>query len=170
MSGRSSARRVLASVLRTLALAAGALALAGASDTERDESSPCRAAAVGVRVYQGSRLFEARGERLELVRGRTLDCHDARVRRVLEPLGDALLDFPGQRLREPLQVHLDPRLPARHAPLTGIEVHVTSREVLLASAIAGTIGPEEWRHELMHTLAATPPETGAEARRLWLTL
>jgi hypothetical protein len=170
MSGRGYPRRGVTTFLRALAGGAGALALAGASDTERDESGPCPATDVEVRVYQGSRLFDGRGERLELVRGRGLDCDDARVRRMLAPLGDALLDFPRERLRRPLEIHLDPRLPARQAPLAGIEVHVTSREVLMTSAAMGAIGPEVWRHELLHTLAATPPETPAEARRLWLTL
>jgi hypothetical protein len=163
-------RRVVAIVARTIALAAGVLALAGASDTARDDSQPCRSATVGVRVYEGSRLFDAPGKRLDLVPGRGLGCGDARVRRVLDALGAALLEFPRQRLHEPLKVHLDPRLPARHAPLAAIEVHVTSREVLVTSAALATLAPEVWRHEVLHTLAAPPPQTSAEARRLWLTL
>jgi hypothetical protein len=156
--------------IRPLALGAGVLALSLSSDTEPDRATPCRAAASAVQIHGGSRLFDGPGERLELVRGRALACDDPRARRVLAGIGRALADFPRERLHEPLRIHLEPRLPARQAPLSGIEVHVTSREVLLASAALGGLGPEAWRHELFHTLAAAPPPMSSAARRLWLTL
>jgi hypothetical protein len=158
----------LAVVVRRLALGAGVLALS--SDTEPERATPCRAAASAVQIYEGSRLFDGPGERLELVRGRALACDDPRARWVLAAVERALADIPRGRLHEPLRIHLEPRLPARQAPLSSIEVHVTSREILLASAALGRLGPEAWRHELFHTLAATPPPMSSAARRLWLTL
>jgi hypothetical protein len=167
-----SAGRVLArlAAVRPLAFGAGVLALSLSSDTEPRRATPCRSAASAVQIYEGSRLFDGPGERLELVRGRALACDDPQARRVLAEVDRALADFPPERLREPLRIHLEPRLPARQAPLAGIEVHVTSREVLLARAALGGLGPEAWRHELFHTLAAAPPPMSSAARRLWLTL
>jgi hypothetical protein len=170
MSERVFLARVAAAAARPLALAAGALALSGASDTEPERARPCRAAASAVQIYEGSRLFDGPGERLELVRGRALGCDDPRARRVLVAVDRALTDFPRERLHEPLRIHLEPRLPARQAPLSAIEVHLTSREVLLARAAFGALGPEAWRHELFHTLAAELPPMSSAARRLWLTL
>lgn len=151
-------------------LGAGLLALAAAGDNEPLVESPCAVAGAEVALYEGSRLFEAPGARLDLVRGWPLSCTQPSARRVLDTLRAALSRFPRERLRSPLRVHLDPRLPARHAPLGGVEVHVTSREILVASARLDAFGPEVWRHELLHTLAAPPPPGPADARRLWLTL
>jgi hypothetical protein len=159
-----------AAVVRALALAASVLALSASSHTQPERRTPCRAAQRAVQIYAGSRLFDGAGERLELVRGPALACDDPRARRVLVAVERALGVFPRERLPEPLRIHIDPRLPARQAPLSGIEVHVTSREVLLASAALGELGPDVWRHELLHTLAAAPPPMSSAARRLWLTL
>jgi hypothetical protein len=180
-----------------LALGLGALVLSAASDAEpRQNAAPCPVSGVAVRVFAGSRLFEAPGDRLELLAGRQLDCGAFPVRQVLDALGPALawlarIDGSFQanfeptfdagssaaagglergRLRNPLRVHLDPALPRRQAPLAGIEVHVGRRELLVARSVLDELGPEVWRHELLHTVAAPPPEGPSPARRLWLTL
>jgi hypothetical protein len=169
--------------LRPIAIVAGALALMGMSDVDPGNPTPCRAATALVRVYEGSRLFEAPSARLELARGRALGCDSPRVERVLTALEGALssLGFghpspPPERhalerhLPETLGVHLDPQLPGHHAPLAGIEVHVSSREVLVAVSALDELGGEAWRHELLHAMAPPPPPLQPDARRLWLTL
>lgn len=196
-SGRSP--RVRSSVSRAnFALGLGLLAIATAGDREpQQHMAPCRLSGVVVQVFAGSRLFEAPGDRLELVAGRPLDCASSPVRQVLAALERAVdaLDetsceecaaplearlgaargaaFDGverTRFVAPLRVHLDPRLPSRQAPLAGIEVHVGRRELLVARSVLDDLGPEVWRHELLHTLAAPPPEGPSPTRRLWLTL
>jgi hypothetical protein len=169
VAARSKARQAVTSP-RRIAIVTGALALMGMSDVEPENPMPCSAAAASVRVYAGSRLLEAPGERLELARGRALGCDSSRVRRVLAELEGAFFSGLERRLPEPLGVHLDPLLPARHAPLAGIEVHVTSRELLVATSALDALGRESWRHELLHAMASAPPPLGAAARRLWLTL
>jgi hypothetical protein len=173
-----------------LAQAFGALVLSVASDAEpRQEAPPCRVSGVAVQVFASSRLFEAPGDRLELLAGRQLDCGSLPVRQVLAALEPALASLDESfearshsssgaapegiargRFAAPLRVHLDPALPLRQAPLAGIEVHVSRRELLVARSVLGELGPEVWRHELLHTIAAPPPEGASPARRLWLTL
>jgi hypothetical protein len=176
-----------------LAQAFGALVLSVASDAEpRQEASPCRVSGVAVQVFASSRLFEAPGDRLELLAGRQLDCGSLPVRQVLAALEPALASLANLdesfearshsssgaspegiargRFAAPLRVHLDPALPSRQAPLAAIEVHVSRRELLVARSVLGELGPEVWRHELLHTIAAPPPEGAGPARRLWLTL
>jgi hypothetical protein len=152
-------------------LLAGALALPWAGDVAPARSvEPCPLpGAASARVYEGSRLFIA-GDELALVRGRALACRDPLAARVLEPLSRALRGFPLERLHAPLAVHVDPRLPSREAPLAGIEVHVSSRELLVRSAALDELPAEAWRHELLHALAPQPGVSTPEAKRLWLTL
>jgi hypothetical protein len=145
-----------------------------------------------VQVFASSRLFEAPGDRLELLAGRQLDCASLPVRQLLAALEPALATVgrlgesfeatsaPSSgaaregiergRFGAPLRVHLDPALPSRQAPLASIEVHVSSRELLVARSVLDQLEPEVWRHELLHTIAAPPPEGASPARRLWLTL
>lgn len=155
-------------------LAFGLMLLGATSDAEpRQPTLPCRVAGVAVRGFSGSRLFEAPGDRLELLAGRPLDCSDPEMRRVLtsvEAVFQGPTALPRARFGRPLHVHLAPRLPPRQAPLAGIEVHVSSRELLVARSALGQLGPEVWQHELLHTIAAPLPEAADEARRLWLTL
>lgn len=132
--------------------------------------APCNLLGVSSEVYSGSRLLASAEDRLELLRGRRLDCASPRVSPVVTALEAALQQFPRERLEEPVRVHLDPRLPRRQAPLRGIEVHVTSREILIDEAALAGLEPAAWRHELFHTLAAAPPSSSPVARRLWLTL
>jgi hypothetical protein len=180
-----------------LALGLGALVLSAASDAEpRPNAAPCRISGVAVQVFAGSRLFEAPDDRLELLAGRQLDCGGLPVRQLLAALEPALgtlarvggslqanleptLDTGSSaaagglergRFRKPLRVHLDPTLPRRQAPLAGVEVHVGRRELLVARSVLDELGPEVWRHELLHMVAAPPPEGPSPARRLWLTL
>lgn len=177
-----------------LALGLGALVLSAASDAEpRQDAAPCRVSGVALQVFAGSRLFEAPGDRLELLAGRLLDCGSFPVRQLvaaLEPALDTLARLDGSfeaafdpssgaasegrlersRLGRPLRVHLDPALPRRQAPLAGVEVHVGLRELLVARSALGALAPEGWRHELLHTIAAPPPDVPSPARRLWLTL
>jgi hypothetical protein len=89
---------------------------------------------------------------------------------VLAPLSRALRGFPLERLHAPLAVHVDPRLPSREAPLAGIEVHVSSRELLVRASALSALPPDAWRHEVLHALAPAPASSTPEARRLWLTL
>jgi hypothetical protein len=197
MSERSDSRSVGGNPSRRgggrLAHAFGALVLCVASDAEpRQEAASCRVSGVAVQVFAHSRLFEAPGDRLELLAGRQLDCGSPLVRQVLAALEPALASrgrlhesfeaashssssAPAEgiergRFGAPLRVHLDPALPSRQAPLAGIEVHVSHRELLVARSVLGDLGPEVWRHELLHTIAAPPPEVASPARRLWLTL
>jgi hypothetical protein len=130
----------------------------------------CQVHGVAVAVYEGSRLYDAEDERLALVRGRALACAHPYAQAVHAALSDPLARFPRERLLGPLRVHLDPRLPSAQAPLAGIEVHVTSRELLVTGAALGALGADAWRHELFHGLAAAPPAGSSSARRLWLTL
>jgi hypothetical protein len=172
-----------------LAHAFGALVLSVASDAEpRQAAAPCRVSGVAVQVFASSRLFEAPGDRLELLAGRPLDCGSLPVRQVLAALEPALasldrLDASFEasssaapegiergRFSAPLRLHLDPALPSRQAPLAGIEVHVSRRELLVARSVLDELRSEVWRHELLHTIAAPPPESPSPARRLWLTL
>lgn len=161
--------------LGTLGLAALGLGVAGDAEPRR-ELAPCRTSAVAVQVYEGSRLFEAPGDRLDLSDGRQLDCDHPATQRVLDELAQAVGSLHGAtpdllaRIAAPLRVHLDPRLPSRQAPLAGIEVHVSRRELLVARAVLDELGPGVWRHELLHTLAAPPPASSSQARHLWLTL
>jgi hypothetical protein len=193
MSEPESSVRLNAGRAGRLAHALGALVLSVASDAEpRQEAAPCRVSGVAVQVFASSRLFEAPGDRLELLAGRQLDCGSLPVRQVLAALEPALatldrLDGSFEassrssssaaaegvgrgRFGAPLRVHLDPALPSRQAPLAGIEVHVSRRELLVARSRLDQLGPEVWRHELLHTIAAPPPESAGPARRLWLTL
>jgi hypothetical protein len=89
---------------------------------------------------------------------------------VLAPLSRGLQGFPLERLRGPLAVHVDPRLPSREAPLAGIEVHVSTRELLVRSSALEALPPEAWRHEVLHTLAPPPASDTPQVKRLWLTL
>ena len=160
---RGSGRRAL--------LGACALALPWAGDVEPTAPvEPCPlASAASVRVYEGSRLFAA-GDALALVRGHALGCQEPLAARVLAPLSRALRGFPLERLQAPLAVHVDPRLPSREAPLAAIEVHVSSRELLVRAAALEALAPEAWRHEVLHALAPPPTSSTPEAKRLWLTL
>ncbi|HTV20775.1 MAG TPA: hypothetical protein VMG12_18955 [Polyangiaceae bacterium] len=156
------------------------LAMAGGSDAEPlHEATPCWVSGVAVQPFAGSRLFEAPGDRLELLAGHSLDCGDAALQPVLAAIAQALEGLPPEPFRRPLRVHLSPRLPPRQAPIAGVEVHVTRRELLVAPAALeelqgrqglGELAQEMWRHELLHALAPAPPELPLEARRLWLTL
>jgi hypothetical protein len=165
------------------AIGLGALALAAASDVEPEQhSAPCWAADIGVQVFASSRLFDAPNDRLELLAGRALDCADPTARQVLAAIEGALQGASrpalvralqasaAARAGTPLRIHLDPRLPPRQAPLAGIEVQVSRRELLVAASALNDLGPEVWRHELLHAIAATPPEASRVARHLWLTV
>jgi hypothetical protein len=169
--------------LARLAIGLGALALAAASDAAPQQpAAPCRVSGVGVQVLASSRLFDAPNDRLELLGGRQLDCSDPNARQVLAAIDEALQGAPQRALVQalqasasaragsPLRVPLDPRLPPRQAPLAGIEVQVSRRELLVAASALSELGPEVWRHELLHAIAATPPEASSEMRRLWLTV
>lgn len=166
--------------LARVALTVTPVALSPASDSQPSSNAGiCEVAGVSVETIEGSRLLQADCERLALVRGRALDCQHPRSRRVLAAIADAVAAWhlegsPGplsrQRLPRPVRVHVDPRLPARQAPIAGIEVHVTSGEVLVTSGALATLGAEVWQHELLHVLAARPPDVTPVARRLWLTL
>jgi hypothetical protein len=157
--------------LASAAIGVGALLLAVSSDVEpRTEQTPCRVAGLEAQVFAGSRLFDAPDERLELLAGRALGCDDAAVQRVLRAIGLALKSLPAPRTAAPLRVHLDPRLPPRQAPLAGIEVHVSRRELLVARSMLDQLEPQAWRHELVHARASAPPEAAVELRRLWLTV
>jgi hypothetical protein len=176
------ARRLRAALtwLARVALTVTPVALSPASDSPPSSGvSICEAAGVSVETIEGSRLLQADRERLALMRGRALDCQHPRSRRVLAAIADAVAAWhlegsPGpvsrQRLSRAVRVHVDPRLPARQAPIAGIEVHVTSGEVLVTSEALATLGAEVWQHELLHVLAARPPDVSPVARRLWLTL
>ncbi len=162
------------------ALCAAPLGLSTASDgTVTTTVGVCEVAGVSVETIEGSRLLQADRERLKLMRGRTLGCQHPRARHVQAAVAGALAawpldvhDRPGfrRRLPVPMRVHVNPRLPARQAPLAGIEVHVTTREVLVSSSALDALDAEVWRHELLHVLAARPPEASPIGRRLWLTL
>jgi hypothetical protein len=89
---------------------------------------------------------------------------------VVAALRNALDEGTRERLTAPLRVHVDPRLPARQAPLNGIEVHVSSRELLVASAALAELPAQAWRHELLHALAPAPPPLSRVGRQLWSTL
>jgi hypothetical protein len=52
----------------------------------------------------------------------------------------------------------------------GIEVHLTSREILVRRAALHELGTPAWQHELFHTMAAPIPAASTHARRLWATL
>jgi len=154
-----------------LALACAGLALGPLADVEPDQGSSCALPGASARVYEGSRLFDTRDGRLGLSRGRLLACTDPAARGVLSALEKATGAGIGERLAAPLRVHLDPDLPARQAPLRGIEVHVSSREILVERAALAELPERAWRHEVLHALAATPPPLLSRAgRQLWLTL
>jgi hypothetical protein len=123
-----------------------------------------------VAVHTGSRLLHREGGRLELRRGSALPCSAALAQQLQAELARAASALPIELLPRPLRVHVDPRLPAREAPLAGIEVHVSSRELLVARSALPELPEQAWRHELLHVLAAAPPEASEVARRLWLTL
>lgn len=154
------------SITRWAAPLAAAL-LAHADDTAR-EAAPCSARGTPVLVYEGSRLFEAGAAQLALARGRVMAC--ARASTVIAALGRALESLPSERLGAPVRVHVDPRLPSREAPVTDIEVHATSREILVAGAALAHLPAAAWTHELLHALAPPPPVASLVGRRLWLTL
>lgn len=171
------ARRAVARWCGRAALWLSPLGLATASDgTVTDAAPACEVAGARVEIIEGSRLLHGRRERLDLVRGRVLGCEHPHARRVLAgvaaalPLGGSDRPQPGERLPEPVRVHVDPRLPAPQAPLAGIEVHVTTREVLVTSRALPALDGAAWRHELLHVLAAPPPDLTPMSRRLWLTL
>jgi hypothetical protein len=152
--------------------AASLLALAGVgpaqpplADVER-----CSVHGLAVQVMLGSLLVEDGTDRLTLVPGQSVACTQPAASMVLMQLERALSDLPSEAYRRPLRVHIDPRLPPRQAPLAGIEVHVSSRELLVTSTALPQLPVAVWRHELLHVLAAAPPELGAGARKLWLSL
>jgi hypothetical protein len=125
--------------------------------------------AVPALVYAGSQLVAASAERLVLVPGHAVGCQEPAATAVLQPLERALPGLPGAVFTRPLEVHLDPRLPPGQAPLGGIEVHVSSRAILVASTAVRALPVNAWRHELLHVLAAPAPEHPG-ARHLWLAL
>lgn len=134
---------------------------------EADAPAPAELSLV---LHVGSRLLARGGGRLELLRGAPLPCADGLVQTLQAALRDARSGLPPEHLPRPLRVHVDPRLPAGEAPLSGAEVHVSSRELLVTRAALGSLPTEVWRHELLHALAAPPPPASDVARRLWLTL
>lgn len=158
--------------VRPLAACAGLL-LGPVGDVEPDHGG-CVLPGASVRVFEGSRLFDAQDGRLTLARGRTLRCDHPAARDVLGAIEVALGEGIGgavrERLAAPLQVHLDPRLPARHAALHGIEVHVSSRDILVERAALTALPERAWRHELLHALAPAPPPASRAGQKLWLTL
>ena len=126
---------------------------------------------VTLRVYESSQLVAADAERLELVPGRTLAPEAPAAAAVALQLRRALDSLPPLPFERPLQVHLDPRLPPGQAALGGLEVHVSSRALLITRSALAAAATSAWRHELLHALAAAPPEHGPSgARHLWLAL
>lgn len=147
-----------------------ALLLATRGDDTPQQAAPCRARGAQVLVYEGSRLFESSASQLALARGRVSSCAGPRASGVIAALERALESFPSERLGAPVRVHVDPRLPSHERPVTGIEVHATSREILAEGAALARLPAAAWKHELLHTLAPPPPFTSPVPRRLWLTL
>jgi hypothetical protein len=158
---------------RVLLWLAPLLGLSGAEPGEppgSEQVTVCPLGAGGFAVYVGSRLLARDGVHLDLLRGSTLPCHHPLTQALHAPLVRAGGALGWERLPIPLRVHVDPRLPAGQAPLGGIEVHVSSRELLVARTALPQLPPEAWRHELLHSLSAPPPASSEVARRLWLTL
>jgi hypothetical protein len=155
-------------------LVCAGLVLGLQADVEPDGAVGCELSSASVRVYEGSRLFDTREGRLTLMRGRTLPCEHPAARGVLTAIEAALGSGVGRAIRErlaaPLHVHIDPRLPARQAALGGVEVHVSSREILVAGAALQELPERAWRHELLHALAPPPPPLSRAGRQLWSTL
>jgi hypothetical protein len=148
------------------------LALAGVGPAEPPlaEVERCTVHGLEAQVLAGSLLVDHGTDRLALVPGQALACTQPAAALVLVRLEQALSDLPIEAFTRPLRIHLDPRLPPRQAPLGGVEVHVSSREILITSAALPELPAAAWRHELLHVLAAAPPELGAGSRKLWLSL
>jgi hypothetical protein len=158
-----------------------ALLISGADETANAPSAlPCGAPAsappgdsarqLQLAVYEHSRLYASSAGRLQLRRGSPLACVDPLIPSLHAALLAASAGLPQQLLPQPLRIHIDPRLPADEAGLRGVEVHVSSRELLLERGALAALTAEAWRHELLHSLAAPPPPASEVARRLWLTL
>ncbi len=153
---------------RALLLAPALIALRG--DDLAHETATCIAGGAEAQIFRGSRLFKSGASQLALARGRTVACSSDDAAAVLAALGAAVESFPSDRLHGPLRVHIDPRVPHAEAPVTSIEVHATSRELLVSSGAALQLPPAAWTHELLHALAPPPPVLALAGRRLWLTL
>lgn len=169
--------RVFQRRLGALALLCTGLVLGPVGDVEPDRAGSCVLSGGSARVHEGSRLSDTGDGRLTLTRGRTLPCDDLAARDVLAALEAALGNGTGGAIRQTLderrailRIHVDPRLPARQAPLGGIEVHVSSRELLVERAALAALPDRAWRHELLHALAPSPPPLSRAGRQLWLTL
>jgi hypothetical protein len=130
----------------------------------------CTARGVGVEIVSGSRLRSGAGERMDLQRGWSVECQTPRARAVLARIDEAVQLPWLRRLQQPIIVHLDPQLPPGQAKIRGIEVHATSREILVATERLAELGAGVWRHELFHTLASPLPLGSRVARRVALTL
>jgi hypothetical protein len=139
-------------------------------DASADAVTACWVRGVRVEVYAGSELARASASQLALVRGRALPCASGHARAVSGAIAQVLGAVPALQLSEPLRVHVDPRLPARQAPVNGIEVHASSREILLDAGALFELPLAAWRHELFHAVSAPPPVTALAPRQLWLTL
>jgi hypothetical protein len=162
-------RAQLIELARSALLVAPALLALRGDDLAR-ELAACSVRGAEVQIYRGSTLFKSSESQLTLSRGRALACSSDPAVVVLAALEEALESFPSERLRGPLRVHLDPRMPRGEAPVASIEVHATSRELLLRSEAALQLPRTAWTHELLHALAPPPPVLVLGARRLWLTL
>jgi len=124
-----------------------------------------------LRVYEGSQLVAGGDERLTLVPGQALAPETPAAAVVSLQLERALAGLPDLPFECPLDVHLDPRLPPGQAALGGLEVHVSSRSLLVTRDALEAAPMGAWRHELLHALAAAPPEQAQNgSRHLWLAL
>lgn len=124
-----------------------------------------------LRVYEGSQLVAGGDERLTLVPGQALAPERPAAAAVSLQLERALAGLPELPFEHPLDVHLDPRLPPGQAALGGLEVHVSSRSLLVTRGALEAAATGVWRHELLHALAAAPPaHAQSGARHLWLAL
>jgi hypothetical protein len=165
---RAVSARLLSLARRALLIAPALVAVSG--DDLAREAAACKARSAQVRIYRGSKLFKSSASQLGLSRGRAVACSSDDAVVVLAALETALESIPSERLRGQLHVHVDPRVPRGEAPVTSIEVHATSRELLVGSEAAPQLPRAAWTHELLHVLAPPPPVTTPGGRRLWLTL